>query len=523
MAVLLFLTVWPGCSPQNKDTVSRSVLRIGTIQRVKSENILFDHVLDTFIMVSHPPLFTVNPRGKCRGLLIERFTVSEDFTQWTFHIKKNYVWSDGVAVTPEDVTFSLRYLSRYVPNRKWLEKVLVSARVQPGKAVVLTFNRPYTRLDIELASFPIIPRHIWEKVQRPRYYSGPGLYVGCGPFVIRRIDPNSGFILLEKNPFWKGPQPAIDGIEIHMYQNLDVLSLALERGDIDTFYKYAGTYPYSNIQRLLATGKFKIKEDKTFGLTMLGFNLKREPAADVHFRQAIALAIDYEEIRKLITSDYGEIPNPGFIPAGMGDVETLPRLKQDLKAAQKLLADAGYRDVNRDGVLENPGGETLHLILLSTPAHHRLCELVAGYLNRLGMEVEVRMVETATWISMKEAYDYDMVLTRTTPWGMLMHAGWGTGYFDSRRTGKGVLHTVSDPVFLNLCDAALATRDQDKRKTYARSFQDYFAQNLPAVALIRQVNVTPYHKAFKGWYREPLFGIFNIANFLHLRRNDELE
>lgn len=502
--ILLFLTVWPGCSPKNKNAASQNRLRIGTVHRVKSKNILFDHVLDTFAMVSHPPLLALDTRGTIKGLLAEGFTVSDDFTQWTFYIKKDFFWSDGVPVTPEDVTFSVEYIGRHVPSRRWLEKALVHAGVRPGNAVVFTFEKPYTRLDIEFTSFPIIPRHIWQIVDNPRFYDGPGKYVGCGPLVIDRIDLNAGILLMKKNPSWKGTPPALGGVEIHMFRNRDVLSLALERGDIDTFYKYADTYPYTNIRRLSDTGTFRFSQEKTTGLTILAFNLRREPAANVHFRQAVALAIDYREINKLITSSYGELPGQGFVPPGMAYYQESPGLKQNLEKARALLVEAG--------------GEIPPLVLLSTPGHSRLCQLVAGYLGRLGLRVEVKIVESATWISLKEEYRYDITITRTTPWGMLMHAGWGTGYFDARRTGEGVLHTISDPAFLDLCDAILATRDPVKLETYARSLQQYYARNLPAIALIQRVTVTPYNNAFSGWHQDPLFGIFNTANFLGLKR-----
>ncbi len=516
--ILLFLTVWPGCSSKSERAGYQNRLRIGTVHRVRSKNILFDNVLDTFAMVSHPPLLALDDRGKVSGLLAERFTVSENFTQWTFYLKNGFYWSDGVPVTPEDVTFSVDYIGRHVPSRRWIEKALIHSEVRPENAVVFTFDKPYTRLDIEFTSFPIIPRHIWQTVDRPRFYSGPGKYVGCGPFVIDHIDLNAGFLLLKKNPSWKGTPPALDGVEIHMFRNRDVLSLALERGDIDTFYRYADTYPYTNLRRLEAVGGFGFRQDKTTGLTFLGFNLKRGPAANLNFRQAVALAMDYPEIIKLIASGYGESPRQGFIPPGMPYYRDDPKLKQDLEKARLLLTAAGYRDTDGDGILEDPSGDVFSPVLLSTPEHYRLCELVAGYLGRLGLRVEVKIVESATWISLKEEYDYDITITRTTPWGMLMHAGWGTGYFDSRRTGEGVLHTVSDPAFQNICDAILATRDPVKLETLARSLQHYYTQNLPAIALIQRVTVTPYNNAFTGWHPDPLFGIFNIANFLDLKR-----
>ncbi len=515
------LALWPACSMENKTNHRPDYLKIGTLHRAKSENILFDHTLDIYCMVSHPPLLTLKNSGEIEGLLAERFTVSADFTRWTFFIKRNFFWSDGIPVTPGDVKFSLEYMGRHVPDRRWLEKTLVGIEVIPGNAVKLTFNKPYTRLDIEFTSLPIIPRHIWQKVDRPRFDPGTGKYVGYGPLIIEHIDVNAGVILLKKNNYWKDKPPGIDGVEIHMFQNPDVLSLALEKGDIDTYYKYADTYPYPNIARLVATGKFNFVKSKSTGLIFLGFNLGKEPGANRYFRQAAAMAIDYKEILKLINSGYGAVPNRGFVPPGMLYFKETPGLSQDLTAARELLDKAGFKDSNTDGILENPGGGNLRLLLLSTPSYDRLCELIAEYLRRIGIDVEVKIVDPATWISRKEQYNYDITVTRSTPWGMLMHAGWGTGYFDSRRTGEGALHTVIDPFFLNLCDAVLATRDPDKLKILAHSLQQYYAENMPAAALIWPEEITPFNKAFTGWYQEPIYGIFNVTNFLNLKRVDE--
>ena len=63
-------------------------------------------------------------------------------------------------------------------------------------------------------------------------------------------------------------------LRIHTYSNMDVLSLALEKGDVDAFYKYAGTYPYTSIQKLKDTGNFEFMEKDNIGLIFLGMNLK---------------------------------------------------------------------------------------------------------------------------------------------------------------------------------------------------------------------------------------------------------
>ncbi|MCX6677115.1 MAG: hypothetical protein NTU95_04120 [Methanothrix sp.] len=127
-------------------------------------------------------------------------------------------------------------------------------------------------------------------------------------------------------------------------------------------------------------------------------------------------------------------------------------------------------------------------------------------------------MDSSTWIKQKDAGEYDLTITRSTPWGMLMHANWGTGYFDSRRTGEGVLHVLDDPVFLKLCDDILAATNEDQLHDYAYELQDYYAENLPAIALYWSKAETPYNRAWQGWYSDPLYGIFNVDNFLSVEK-----
>ena len=146
----------------------------------------------------------------------------------------------------------------------------------------------------------------------------------------------------------------------------------------------------------------------------------------------------------------------------------------------------------------------------------RLTELVEEYLRAVGIRIAVKAVEGSTWVSLKDRYAYDLVITRSSPWGMLMHASWGSGYFDSRRTGQGVMHNVDDPEFLELCDEILATTDPAELETCAHELQDYYAEELPAIPLYWNNVVTPFNREFNGWYADPLYGIYNLENFVNV-------
>jgi len=493
------------------------ILRIGTPDRVKSANILLDSNLAMFALLSNPPLIKMDRNHRFTGQLIEGFEVSSDFREWTFIPRDDLWWSDGKRVTPEDIRFTIEYTREKSPAAGWMKKMIREVLVSEEGTVVIRLERPYTRLDAEFATHRILPKHIWENVENPMKYTNPGIIIGCGPFFISRTDLNRGVILFEKNPYWKGKQPHLEKIEIHLYKNRDVLALALEKGQVDTFYSYASSYPYAGIGRLRSTGRFRFSESLNLGFPFLGFNLEKEPMSDLEFREAVACAIDYNELIKLDALGYGKPPARGFLPPNVSYHKDTPPLVHDPGRSRRILKSAGYGDGNENGILEDRNGEDLSLTLLAEPRQARISELVKDYLRRAGVRVSLKMVDLSTWINLKDRFQYDLIMARTSPWGMQMHAGLATGYFDSRRTGEGVLHNVTDPGFLRLCDRLLSTRDEKELEACARTLQDYYAHRLPAIPLYWHKIVVPFAKKFSGWITSPLYGIFTIDNFLSLR------
>jgi peptide/nickel transport system substrate-binding protein len=513
----------PGAPPpiETSSPQDPAILRIGTTDLVQSANILLDANLSLFAHVSNPTLMKMNQQIEPEGQLVETIEPSVDLKTWTLTLKDGLFWSDGRPVTAADVLFTFNYLRDKFPAAGWIKSTVSEISILDRNTLVIRINRPYGRLGFEFTTYPLLPQHIWEKIENPLRHTNSGHIVGCGPFVIDRTDLNRGVVSMVQNPHWKGPESQIDGVEIHLYKNRDVLALALEREDIDIFYEYASSYPYANLNRLRGSDRFGFLEQLNLGLYFLGFNLKKPPMSDPLFRRAVARALDYAEILRLILLDNGLKPQLGFIPPSMPAFKSTPDCSLDRKEAARLLDEAGCLDRNQDGIRDRPGGKDLRLTLLvdpHKPFNARLSELVEEYLRAVGIRITIKAVEGSSWVSLKDRYAYDLVLSRTSPWGMLMHASWATGYFDARRTGEGVLHTVDDPKFLALCDDLLAETDPGRIRSLAHRIQDYYAENLPAVALLWNKIITPYNQDYYGWELDPLYGLFNIDTLLNVRR-----
>lgn len=511
--LVLLLAAFVGGSSGAEGTA----LKIGTPNVIKSASFVGDTYMSLFGHLSNPPLMKMTPEGLVVGQTAESYEVSEDGMVWRFLIRDDLRWSDGEKVTPEDVVFTFEYLGERYPPAGWIKNTVEEISVD-GSAVVFTLNKPYSRLNLEFATYNILPEHIWSGIEDPMEHVDEGAIVGFGPFVISKTDLAAGVLRFERNPHWGGEAPKIDGVEIHMYGNMDVLSLALEKGDVDAYYKYAGTYPYSNLARLQGSGDFEFVETDNTGLIFLGMNLREAPMSDLAFRSALSYAINYDEIVKLDALGYGQVPNRGFVPPSMGYFQETEPLKYDPEEARRLLREAGYADADGDGFLETPAGGDIDLVLLTRSDYQRITELLQEYFADVGIETEMTMADQSTWITMKDDYQYDLTVTRTTPWGMMMHANWGTGYFDSRRTGEGVLHVLDDPEFFQLCDDILAATTEWDLERLAHQVQEYYAENLPGVALYWNKVETPYNSRWRGWVSDPLYGIYNLDTFLNVER-----
>ena len=105
--------------------------------------------------------------GKLEGLVVARYEVSEDCTKWKFYCDPNLYWSDGTKVTAKDAKFSIELLADVVPHARWLQEIINTVFIAEDNALVLELKKPYSRLDFDFATYNILPKHIWEKIEDP--------------------------------------------------------------------------------------------------------------------------------------------------------------------------------------------------------------------------------------------------------------------------------------------------------------------------------------------------------------------
>jgi len=516
----------PTAAPGDSTPAAKPVvLRVGSTKPFKTTNTFSDYwygVLSN--MTTHDTLIKLGSDMKPAPWLATDWTVSEDSRTFTFTIADNATWHDGTPLTAENVRFSIEYYRDCDPEAGWMKDVIESVTVD-GNDVILSLTRPYGNLLIEFMTYPVVPESVWSDVEDPLTYEGPDMVIGSGPFVFESWDPAAGrFVFTANEDYFQG-KPNIDRLEVNIYRTMDALVMALSRGEIDTWWDYSGEFPYTHVPPLLKGGDIEFATATYLGVpAAIGFNLDRAATSELVFRQAVASAINYRQISELVFSGYGSTPTAGFVPPTHPDFnDGLPQLVQDKDKAAQLLDSLGWKDTNGDGIREGADRKNIVLTLLTrgdVPSTLRSTEMVAADLKAVGIGCSLKSVDNATWVAAKDAMDYDLVFFRATPWGTLMHASHGSGYFDSRRTGSGVLHNLAAAEYLETCDARLATADLAEQERLDRELQRMHAEYLPGIALTWIESVYPYREGWDGWTIDHIYGgVVNSFSWFTVTRN----
>ena len=279
-------------------------------------------------------------------------------------LRDGMMWSDGKPVTIDDAVFSLQApgFGDKSPMYKPFVANIASVEKTGDKSLRITLKRPDAAFLVSsLSKLNLAPKHVWqpifddlatkpqtaESIQEPKP-------VGSGPFKVVSVNLNEQ-IVLEANPeHWSKPKAG--RFIMRMMPNIEAALGALRSGEINFLTDYTG-----DPQLLYALGKsdkaIVVSDSLDIGFKFVGYNARRAPFDDVHFRQALSAAMDRETLAADAWGDAAVPANSWVSPALKqwavpNILEQLPG--KNLEGAKKILKDAGY--VLVDGKLHYPVG-----------------------------------------------------------------------------------------------------------------------------------------------------------------------
>jgi len=292
--------------------------------------------------------------------------ISPDNLSYIYHLRPEARWHDGVPVTSRDVEFTWRVMMHpdiNVETRQGWD-VIESVETPDPHTVVFHLRETYANFVGDcFYDESVLPEHLLEDALGPDFQSAPfhTAPVGSGPFVFDEWVSGS-HLVVKANRDWYGEGPYLDEIVIVFVPDGDALLMQLEAGQVMGI----DNAPDGLLSIEDRLPEVKIYRNPALFNEHLDVNLEDPILCDRRVRQAIAVAIDREELSEKI---YQGI----WIPAYSDDHPDSPYhtdtgrrlLAHDPERARGLLREAGWVDRDGDGVRER-GGVPLEIEITTT-------------------------------------------------------------------------------------------------------------------------------------------------------------
>ncbi len=431
------------------------------------------------------------------GDLAESWEISPDGLEITFRLRRGVRWHDGAPFTAEDVRFTYELLVDPATPTAYAEDFLQVQRFQvlDPHTVRVSYGKPFAPALISWG-MPIVPRHLLEgeDLTTTPLARSP---VGTGPYRFVKWLTGEQIVLEASEDYWEG-RPNIDQHITRVIPDTATMFLELKAGGVD----WMGLDP---VQYTRQTGTETFRRDfrkyryLDFMYTYLGFNLEDPRFADRRVRQAIAHAIDKQELVDIVLLGLGQAVTGHYKPGSWAHNPDVMKYRHSPERARELLAEAGWLDRDGDGWLDRDGEKFAFTVVTNQGNRKRAmsAEIIQGRLKEVGIDMRIRVVEWAAFLkNFVRPRNFDAIIL-----------GWRTvpdpdayDVWHSSKTGPDELNHVSfrNAEVDDLLERGRGTFDrEERRKAYFR-IQEILAEEQPYVFLFAPETLPIIHSRFRG-------------------------
>ncbi|MFA5038948.1 MAG: peptide-binding protein [Candidatus Omnitrophota bacterium] len=327
------------------------------------------------------------------GDLAERWEIKDSGLRIIFHLRKNVRWHDGEPFTARDVEFTYKKLtdpSVATPYSGDFLKVR-SLRVLDPYTVEIVYHEVFSP---GLASWTmwIMPRHLLENedLHTTSFSLNP---VGTGPYRWKAWKRQEKIELTANQDYFEGA-PYLQRFYARVIPESSTAFLELQTRGIDAAALTPLQFTKQTHSDFFKTN-YRTFELPGFGYTYLGYNLENPKFRDKRVRQALELAVNKEEIMRVVLLGKAEKTTGPFLPQSWAYDTTVEGERYDPGKAKELLARAGWQDSDADGILDK-NGEAFEFEILTNQGNEqriKTAEMIQKYLKDAGIRVKIKVLE----------------------------------------------------------------------------------------------------------------------------------
>lgn len=443
-------------------------------------------MLNMFSLV-YEPLLRCDANNTLISSLAEKWSCDSTGYVWTFELRKNITWHNGGVLTADDVIYTINQINALGENCYYsgVSDVVASVEKLDIYTISVTMNQKGIVPLYEMC-FPVMQR-------------GEENWVGTGPYEL--LSATEEVIRLTVNEDWWKQKPYIDR----------VICLARESNDVALASYGAGQLNFVPTSSL-AAGKYReeditaVVDVSTQEMETVLFNFENTILQDIDVRKAIAYAIDRSAIISNVYLDHAVLSDVP-VPVNAYYYDAANRVYDyNINMAETLLNEAGWRDIDNDGILEKNGNRNQELkltLLVSESAENSLrksaATIIAEQLLELGIVVEIKTAEFSLNQEGKTNFEerladgeFDIALVGFN----VAKSGDLKKYLS--RSGSNNFGAYDNSRMELLLDAVAQAVDEKELRNVHAKLQQFFIEDLPFIVLYFRTNSIVCDSALQG-------------------------
>lgn len=459
-------------------------------------------------------LVSVSPTGEIEPRLAEKWE-NKDNTVWTFHLRPGVTWSDGTAITAQDIVWSWQRLvspltaspyasypgNMHIVNGAEIaqgqkEPETLGVKAVDDATLEVTLTQPNAAFLAMLAHPSLVPL---DKVLISRYgdkWTKPEHMVTSGPYKLSQWVVNER-IVAERNPrYWDSAHTVINKVTYLPISSETADVNRYKAGEIDIVY----TVPINQFAQLKKTMGDQLNVSPQLATYYYEFNTTRPPFNDPRVRRALNMALDKDIIAEKVLGQ-GQRPAWLISQPDIGGVKlhnpeyaSWPREKR-IAEAKKLLSEAGYNETH----------PLVFNLLYNTSESHQRIAIAASSMwkKNLGVEAKLQNQEWKTMLDAMHTHNFDAV-----------RYAWIADYDDAAtflnnfRTGDSEnTSQYSNPAYDEALRNAAKASDTTARGKFYQQAEDLLGQDVPAIPVYHYVR-THLVKPWVGGFTPDKLGYY---------------
>jgi len=290
-------------------TASSETLTIATTTDVVNYNPLIGNSRSDYWITNlmYPHLLSIADDGSKEAQVATKWGYVDETTGY-YEIRDDLSWSDGEKLTAEDVAWTMNAVKQDQPSGTFYGQLanFESAEAVSDTRVEIKLTQPDSSIVEEIGFWGnVVPQHVFEKADSVANFPNDGSdggWVSAGPYVLTDVQVGQSYSMdrVDDYPLIEGGTPSSAKVVYRVFPDINTEILALQSGEVDVI---ANALPPAQVKTLQNTPGIEVEESVGLGYAHMTYNMTKPDLAKVEVRQALAHAVDYDAIRKVVLQD----------------------------------------------------------------------------------------------------------------------------------------------------------------------------------------------------------------------------